>query len=49
MSTGDLVEASGYSRPVVVKQLNALKDVGIVEWVGNSPKDPRAYWRLKRD
>lgn len=49
ISTGDLVQASGYSRPVVVKQLNALREVGLVEWVGKSPKDPRAYWRLKRD
>jgi ATP-dependent DNA helicase RecG len=49
ISTGDLVEASGYSRPVVVKQLNALKDVGLIEWIGKSRKDPRAYWRLKRE
>lgn len=48
ISTGDLVQGSGYSRPVVVKQLNALKDVGLIEWVGKSPKDPRAYWQLKR-
>jgi ATP-dependent DNA helicase RecG len=49
ISTGDLVEASGASRPVVVRQLNALKDVGLVEWIGKSPKDPRAYWRLRRE
>jgi ATP-dependent DNA helicase RecG len=49
ISTGDLVQASGYSRPVVVKQLNALKDAGLVDWVGKSPKDPRAYWQLRRD
>ena len=49
ISTGDLVEASSYSRPVVVKQLNALKDVGLIEWIGKSRKDPRAYWRLKRE
>lgn len=49
ISTGDLVEASGYSRPVVVKQLNALRDVGLIEWIGKSRKDPRAYWRLKRE
>jgi ATP-dependent DNA helicase RecG len=49
ISTGDLVQASGYSRPVIVKQLNALRDVGLVEWVGKSPKDPRAYWQLRRD
>src|SRR5829696_2003249 len=49
VSTGDLVEAGGYSRPVTLKQLNALRDAGLVEWVGKSPKDPRAYWRLTRD
>jgi ATP-dependent DNA helicase RecG len=49
ISTGDLVQASGYSRPAVVKQLNALKDVGLIEWIGKSPKDPRAYWQLKRE
>jgi ATP-dependent DNA helicase RecG len=49
ISTGDLVQASGYSRPVVVKQLNALKDAGLVEWVGKSPKDSRAYWQPRRD
>jgi ATP-dependent DNA helicase RecG len=49
ISTGDLVASSGYSRPVVVKQLNALKDVGLIEWIGKSRKDPRAYWRLKRE
>jgi len=49
ISTGDLVESSGYSRPVVVKQLNALRDVGLIEWIGKSRKDPRAYWRLKRE
>jgi ATP-dependent DNA helicase RecG len=34
---------------VILKQLNALRDAGLVEWVGKSPKDPRAYWRLTRD
>lgn len=49
ISTGDLVQASGYSRPVVVKQLNALRDVGLIEWIGKSHKDPRAFWQLKHD
>lgn len=46
VSTGDLVEASGRSRPVVIRQLNALRDADIIHWVGNSRKDPRAYWSL---
>jgi len=47
MSTGEVTEALGVSRPVVQKELNALREAGIVEWVGKSPKDPRAYWQLR--
>ena len=46
VSTGDLAEASGRSRPVVIKQLKALRDAGVIHWVGNSPNDPRAYWTI---
>lgn len=45
-STGELVESTGLSRPVVLKQLRALSGEGLIEWLGNSPKDPRAYWKL---
>jgi ATP-dependent DNA helicase RecG len=45
MSTGEVTEALGLSRPVVQKELNALREAGVVEWVGKSPKDPRAYWQ----
>lgn len=47
MSTGDLTHALGMSRPVIQRELGMLKDAGIVEWVGKSQRDPRAYWRLK--
>jgi ATP-dependent DNA helicase RecG len=47
LSTGEVTEALGISRPVVQRELNALKDAGVVEWVGKSKKDPRAYWQLK--
>lgn len=46
VSTGDLVEATGRSRPVVIRQLKALREAGVISWVGNSPKDPRAYWTI---
>ena len=46
-STGELVEASGLSRPFVIRQLKALQDAEILKWVGNSAKDPRAYWTLR--
>lgn len=47
MSTGDLMNALAVSRPVVQRELNMLKDAGLVEWVGKSLRDPRAYWKLK--
>ena len=45
-STGDLVEASGVSRPVVLRRLRELVDLGLIEWIGTSKRDPRAYWRI---
>ncbi|HEX7246223.1 MAG TPA: ATP-binding protein [Solirubrobacterales bacterium] len=47
MSTGDLTHVLGTSRPVIQRELAMLRDAGIVEWVGKSQRDPRAYWRLK--
>ncbi len=46
-STGDIVEATGRSRPLVLRQLHALEDAGLVSWNGHSRKDPRAYWSLR--
>jgi DNA-binding transcriptional ArsR family regulator len=40
LCTGELVEASGLSRPFVIRQLKALQDAEILQWVGNSAKDP---------
>ncbi|HAM01511.1 MAG TPA: hypothetical protein DCQ30_04695, partial [Acidimicrobiaceae bacterium] len=37
ISTGELVELTGTSRPVIIRQLKALQDAGVIEWVGNSP------------
>jgi ATP-dependent DNA helicase RecG len=47
LSTGDVTDLLGLSRPVAQRELAALQEAGIVEWVGKSRKDPRAYWRLK--
>lgn len=47
LSTGEIAEALGVSRPVAQKELAALRDAGAVEWVGKSTRDPRAYWRLR--
>ena len=49
LGTGELVEASGRSRPWVVAELRRLEEAGVVEWVGKSPRDPRAFWRLRVD
>jgi ATP-dependent DNA helicase RecG len=48
-STGDLVAETGLSRPALLFRLRRLQDAGVVEWVGHSRKDPRAYWKLRRD
>lgn len=47
LSTGEVRDILGVSRPVVQRELGALRDAGIVEWVGKSPNDPRAYWKMK--
>jgi ATP-dependent DNA helicase RecG len=46
LGTGDLMELLDLSRPTLVRQLNALKEEGLVEWTGKSPKDPRATWTV---
>jgi ATP-dependent DNA helicase RecG len=46
ISTGEVEELIGASRPTVQRELSALRDAGRIEWVGKSPQDPRAYWRL---
>jgi ATP-dependent DNA helicase RecG len=46
LSTGEVAELLGMSRPPAIRRLEALRDAGVVEWVGKSPRDPRAYWRL---
>ena len=46
LSTGELTEILGVSRPIAQQELRALREAGILAWVGKSPKDPRAYWTL---
>ncbi|HET9059383.1 MAG TPA: ATP-binding protein [Acidimicrobiales bacterium] len=47
ISTGEAVEAIGRSRPLVLKQLRALEDAGLISWSGHSRNDPRAFWSLR--
>ena len=48
LSTGEVGELLGRSRPVTIRVLRSLESAGVVRWVGNSAKDPRAYWELAR-
>jgi ATP-dependent DNA helicase RecG len=46
LSTGEVAEAIGVSRPTASSHLRALRDAGLIVWTGKSPKDPRASWSL---
>jgi ATP-dependent DNA helicase RecG len=46
LSTGEVAEVLERSRPATIRRLEALRKEGLIEWVGKSAKDPRAYWRL---
>jgi ATP-dependent DNA helicase RecG len=46
LSTGEVAELVGISRITASNRLKKLRDAGLVEWTGKSPKDPRASWRL---
>lgn len=47
LSTGQVVELTGISRPTVLGHLQTLRELGLVTWDGQSPKDPRASWSLR--
>ncbi|NLT06397.1 MAG: winged helix-turn-helix transcriptional regulator [Solirubrobacterales bacterium] len=46
LSTAEIAEAIGLSRPTTLNRLRALEASGMIAWVGKSPTDPRAYWTL---
>jgi ATP-dependent DNA helicase RecG len=46
LSTGEITDLLCVSRPVAQRELTELKEAGVIEWIGKSPRDPRAYWRL---
>jgi ATP-dependent DNA helicase RecG len=48
LSTGEVEELLGRSRPSTIRTLKALEQMGVVRWVGRSTRDPRAYWELAR-
>ncbi len=47
LSTGEIAEVLEVSRPVVQRELAALREAGVIDWIGRSARDPRAYWRLR--
>jgi ATP-dependent DNA helicase RecG len=48
LSTGEVAETLRVSRPIAQRELNTLRDAGMIEWVGKSSRDPRAFWRLRQ-
>lgn len=49
LSTGEVADRLGMSKPSASARLKALQAAGYVEWVGKSERDPRAYWRLRSE
>jgi ATP-dependent DNA helicase RecG len=47
LGTGEIADAMEMGRPAVIRRLKALEEAGLIEWSGNSPKDPRAYWKIR--
>ncbi len=47
LSTGQIAELAGVARPTASRHLQALREHDLVVWDGQSPKDPRASWRLR--
>lgn len=46
LSTGQVQQLADLARPTVIRHLQTLKDLGLVTWDGQSPRDPRASWTL---
>jgi ATP-dependent DNA helicase RecG len=44
LSTAQVADASGVSRPTTTRLLKRMRDSGAVAWKGQSPKDPHATW-----
>jgi ATP-dependent DNA helicase RecG len=48
LSTGEVAELIGLARPTTIRRLQMLRQAGVIEWVGKSSSDPRAFWRISR-
>lgn len=49
LSTGDLADVAMRSRPTTIRLLKQMEQGHLIEWVGKSAKDPRAYWRIRSE
>lgn len=47
LSTGQVADLAGITRPTAGRHLQLLREHGLVEWNGQGPKDPRASWALR--
>ena len=47
LGTGQIAELVGVARPTAGRYLQALRDAELVIWEGESPKDPRATWKVR--
>lgn len=46
LTTTEAATMTGLSTPTVRRRLTALADDGLIERVGDSPRDPTSYWKL---
>ena len=44
LSTGEIASGTSAARPTVLRWLKQLREEGLVEWRGQSARDPRAAW-----
>lgn len=45
VSTGDVAAELDLSRPATLRLLRAMQEADLIDWVGKSQRDPRAYWQ----
>lgn len=47
LSTGQVADLAGVARPTASRHLQTLRELGVIEWEGQGPRDPRASWTLR--
>ncbi|MDR2723135.1 MAG: putative DNA binding domain-containing protein [Cellulomonadaceae bacterium] len=47
LSTGQITELAGITRPTAIRHLQTLREHELVVWEGQGPNDPRASWALR--